>query len=259
MKQVPLYRWRPKVGENLGDFLSVPILRAMGYEPVAPVTGQPCLTCIGSILHPNHYGWSGASRLVVYGSGIGNNSAPPAGVTLDFRAVRGPITQRLFRLPDDIPLGDPALLLPRFMPPIPPSRFDGHTIYINHIGTQPPNVPPGFNEGLSAHTTEDTWQMLVARIAAASFVASESLHGCIVAAAYGVPWAPMSVREEAQWCEIGAAAKWQDWLEYLGLPHLPAFPKTLDDAWRWWESVGRHGRVRDLEPLLKAFPGELAG
>jgi len=253
MTTIPLYRWVPSVGENLGDWLSLPILRALGCEPVDVTPGGSCVTAIGSILHPSHYAWSKASRIIVWGSGVGNGNPPPDGVTLDFRAVRGPVTQRAFHLPSDIPMGDPALLLPRLVK-LPATTHAGEVLYVNHIGTKPINEPGGC-VGVSAHVGMNDGLDLVARIAAAEFVASESLHGCIVAAAYGVPWAPCSVQDAPQWTEIGPGSKWNDWLEYLGLPHIDAMPKTLDAAYAWWDMIGRHGRLRPVGPLLDAFDG----
>jgi hypothetical protein len=109
---------------------------------------------------------------------------------------------------------------------------------------------------VSAHVTAETALALVARIAAARFVASESLHGCILAAAYGVPWAPCSVR----WghLKIDWPAKHNDWLAYLGVHPIRQYTTSLADARQWWERYGRLGRIRDTRPLLDAFPQSLS-
>lgn len=244
-----LYRWIPDHGENLGDWLSVPILRALGHELEPPTQGERCLVAIGSILHHPHYVMSRASGWTVWGAGIGDCEPPPEGFNLDFRAVRGPLTQEAWKLPASMPLGDPALLLPRLVK-LPKSPHGGEVLYVRHIGDDEGHNLPGA-VGISARTTAADGLGLVARIAAAGFVASESLHGCIVAAAYGVPWSPCSVRWKDR---IGAKSKWNDWMAYLKIESLSQFPATLAEARLWWERIGRHARIGELSPLLGALP-----
>jgi hypothetical protein len=86
----------------------------------------------------------------------------------------------------------------------------------------------------------------VHRIAGASFVLTGSLHGAIIAQAYGVPWAAFD-----DGC-IDTPVKWRDWAEYLGISM--AFTPTLEAGRHWWTQEGRRGRIRDLVPLLASFP-----
>jgi len=90
-----------------------------------------------------------------------------------------------------------------------------------------------------------TWRA-VERIAGAAFVLTGSLHGAILAQAYGVPWAAYDDGY------IDAPAKWQDWAAYLGV--RLAFVADLAAGQQWWQSEGNRGALRDLEPLLAAFP-----
>ncbi len=245
-----LYRWRPSTGENLGDWLSVPILRALGYTPEPPQPGEPCLFAVGTILHPVHYEAARAERVVVWGSGA--TPLFPPGVELDVRAVRGPISRALLGLPDDVPTGDPALLLPQLVNlPAPPAT--GEVLYVNHI-TPPAGELPGA-VAVSAHVTAEAALPLVARIAAAQFVASESLHGCLLAAAYGVPWSFCSSRWSAR--PINWTGKHNDWLCYLGVPPIRSVPGSLAEARAWWERTGRHARLPPTDRLLGAFPDNL--
>lgn len=84
------------------------------------------------------------------------------------------------------------------------------------------------------------------RIAGADFVLSGSLHGAILAQAYGVPWAAYDDGY------IDTPAKWLDWTAYLGIQI--DFVTTLTEGQIWWRSQGHHGVIRDLSPLLDAFP-----
>ena len=86
----------------------------------------------------------------------------------------------------------------------------------------------------------------VRRIAGANFVLTGSLHGSIIAQAFGVPWA---MYDDGY---INAPAKWADWAAYLNTEIEPV--RTIKDGRRWWEQVGHHARVRNLGSLLRAFP-----
>lgn len=241
---------------NLGDWLTVPILRALGYEPEPPGDDGPVLFGVGSILHHDHYELYPNRTLTVWGSGVGANPCPPDatrptnGAKLDIRAVRGPITRQA--LCADVPMGDPALLLPALVSlPEPDER--GEILFVGHCG-QPLIVPDGFDAGVSMLVDEPDALKLVSRIANAKFVGSESLHGCIIAAAYWIPWAPCSPRAEPFKSGLN---KWNDWLAFLGLNSLPCLLPDLTAALTWWKSTGRHAQVRGTKNLLNSFPHDL--
>lgn len=238
---------------NLGDWLSVPILRAMGHEPESPSPGEPCLFACGSIAHQTHAVASGASRIVVWGSGVQDGATvDPITIPVRYAAVRGPITRDALGLPTDIPLGDPAMLLPGLIPlPSPPAQNE--LLYVGHCGS-PHRCPPGFDTGVTMLVAEPDALPLVARIAAAKFVASESLHGCILAHAYGVPWAMAS----ADPWPITPKSKYNGFLASVGLPPIPGFlPADIDACRDWFDSVGRHAQTPDLAAMVAAFPHEL--
>jgi hypothetical protein len=86
----------------------------------------------------------------------------------------------------------------------------------------------------------------IGRLAGARFVLTGSLHGAILAQAFGVPWA---CYDDGY---LDAPAKWTDWGAYLGIEIERV--ATLEQAERWWERIGQHGRVRNLQPLIDAFP-----
>lgn len=243
-----IYYWQPSYYENFGDYLNVPLLQALGHEPEVPMAGEPCLFAIGSILHSSHYRHCPGRPLTVWGSGLGNMDRPPVGTR--FLAVRGPLTRELLELPDSVPLGDPALLLPQLINPLPKPLASGEVLYINHCSAPFPFCMEGCDAGLATLLQSEKIMPLVARIAAASFVASESLHGCIVAAAYGVPWAFASYRWRQ---DFSGPTKITDWMQYLGLPPLRFAAATLSEAKFWWQKVGRHGKLQDTRPLLDGF------
>jgi hypothetical protein len=83
-----------------------------------------------------------------------------------------------------------------------------------------------------------TWEAVV-RIAGAEFVLTGSLHGAILAQAYGIPWAAYDDGY------VDAPPKWNDWAAYLGI--RIEFIETLSEGRQWWATEGRRGRVQDLD------------
>lgn len=283
--QLRSYYWRENhLLGNLGDALVPLLLQALGYAPVALRTGgapvgneQRGLLVIGSLLTEtdlaalNH-------PVDVWGCGWkGHPLSPARQAQLTVHAVRGPLTITGLGLPPDTPLGDPALLLPHLHPRA--IRQHGSTVVVPHFHRTRllPVVQRCGQSGCTTVVSTQVWQWqglgrpgwvaewrtllknwlhwgmtirtpwsAVAAIAGADFVLSGSLHGAILAQAYGVPWAAYDDGY------IDAPAKWQDWAAYLGIPI--DFVPTLAAGQRWWQRVGRYGQNRDLAPLLAAFP-----
>lgn len=184
-----LFWWQPKSGRiNMGDYLSrVIVSSVLALRDRSLIekraTGNR-LIAIGSVLH------FAATGDTVWGSGI-NGKIPAernAFGMLDVRAVRGPKT-REFLLARGIPVpevyGDPGLLMPKFFPadalgPARPRRFavvphfneprEKYAAWSEHL-VFPEGKPAGF----------------VARLLGAELVVSSSLHGLILAEAYGIP------------------------------------------------------------------------
>ena len=267
---------------NLGDFLVPHLLAAFGFRcalPDAPdaEVANPgrCLLVVGSLLTArdlDRLPW----QLDVWGCGWkGLALAPAPDRALRCFAVRGPETARALGLPPHIPLGDPTLLLPSLRP-APPShrrtlviphlhRLEGpgararcratgcdealSTLVLRPAGEGPPRARAVatlaglyLRRGLRVRTL---WQA-VDRIAGADFVLTGSLHGAILAQAYGVPWAGYTDGA------VDAPAKWTDWGAYLGIDL--EMVGTLAEGRAWWERSGRFGQVRDLGLLRAAFP-----
>lgn len=275
---------RPLV--NLGDALVPVLLDALGFTAVPRTAADRdvinpgrCLLVIGSLLTQRDLqqinypvdvwgcGWKGVQQL------------PQGNEDVRFFAVRGPHTLSRLQLPATTPQGDPALLLPVLHAmDISPH---GRSVLIPHCSRLhlaparqrlaatgcdellSPMVlrPPAWRPllGTLLHTlrqlavrrwrygirSHGLWHS-VQRLAGARFVLTGSLHGAILAQAFGVPWACYADGY------LDAAAKWNDWGAWLGIDIEVV--TTLAAGERWWQACGRHGQVRDLGPLLRAFP-----
>lgn len=272
---------------NLGDALVPHLLRALGFRcvprsaPDATVLNPGrCLLVIGSLLT------SADLRRIegpidVWGCGWkGMEAFEGCEADLTIHAVRGPLTAAGLRPGADVALGDPALLLPHLFPR--PRRPHGRTLLIQHLdrvesasarrrareaGCDEVRSPfvvaaPGVDTarrvppGMVLRDLRRWWRLrrpgvhslwaTVDRIAGAAFVLTGSLHGAILAQAHGVPWAAFD-----DGC-IDSPSKWRDWGAYLGVPVSHA--RSLDEGREWWRAHGQAARIRDLAPLVRAFP-----
>jgi pyruvyltransferase len=176
---------------NVGDALSRFIVDAVAGRPVVtsvactslPRNSEACLLAVGSILH------RAIAGDIVWGSGLGNHlkSARPwqAPRPLRVLAVRGPLTRNLLlEQAVDCPavFGDPALLLPKLYQP--PSIAPRGTVVVPHVYDT--ELAAAFPEAELLDPRGDPFD-IVDRLATSQLVISSSLHGVIIAEAYGVP------------------------------------------------------------------------
>jgi len=181
---VNLYYWKRGVEDNVGDLVSSIVVRkivdslALDFEARTPATRR--LFAVGSILE------QAVQDATVWGSGLRHAVVAPHGVDLDIRAVRGPLTRdALLHAGHACPAiyGDPAILLPRFYRPTPqPVR---PFLVIPHFFREQELLERYPANTISTITSD--WQGFIDAIAGAELVISGSLHGIILAEAYGVP------------------------------------------------------------------------
>lgn len=182
--------------ENFGDYLSVVIVEKMkkNYNVIEHnITKHRTkhLYAIGSILT------MGAQNATVWGSGL---IEPPRksirilwrlSRKLDIRCVRGPKTrEQLLSMGYDCPesYGDPALILPEIYKVKTSKKTKNKVVVIKHFADNMENYKK--NDGfvyLDPMVFKEYWNEIIDDIASAKLVISSSLHGIIVAEAYGVP------------------------------------------------------------------------
>lgn len=167
---------------NFGDALTPWLLRRAGVIPVLETNASANLAGVGSILEMLPADFSGS----VWGSGLLRGAT----LTLpraQFLAVRGELTRDLVSAPGDVALGDPGILVSRFMSR-PRVRW--------RLGMVPHHM----------HETDALWAKLASAsshvrlisvkrgptavlrdIASCEAIMSTSLHGLITADAFGIP------------------------------------------------------------------------
>lgn len=245
---VELFHWSPLDGSiNFGDRLSEIVCRQIltGHQLSLDDEVQRAsrLLAIGSILHfaedGNHVwgsGWNGK---------VTEDHFKPR--QLSVHAVRGPLTAEFLRKRGiDVPdvFGDPALLLPllfknRFHPRpaedyvVVPNLHD-----IGLVETHPRFVSPLWG-----------WNTVIKAILNARLVLASSLHGLIVAEAFGIParYVRLSQTEDL--------FKYKDY--YFGSGRTEAEFMFANSVEEGLEMGGAPPLRYDPAPLMKAFPLEL--
>ncbi len=236
MKPIKLFFYRVACDHtNFGDELAATV--------VEYVTGRPCrrtsrlrceLTSVGSILDKfvrkkdvlrHRVRRIAAPRTCVWGTGLA--CAPDRVLSadhLDFLAVRGQLTKAAFGLADDIPLGDPALLVGEMVRPQPKRHRIGivphesdkdHPFVAKFLARNPDAV--FIDVGLPPLE-------VARRIGACEAIVSSSLHGLIVADALGIPNGRIVLNGRIN----GGNFKFRDYASGIGRDDIRALPLSAD-------------------------------
>lgn len=223
---VKLYFWPQP---NFGDQLSARVVAHVAGRPVMhrrPAKAQ--MVAIGSLMHvvAKFYGTAQAHRPIIWGTGVRHAQHDKAFLDhVDIRLLRGPMSAAYLGL-KHARFGDPGLLAPDAIGR-PAARADRIAIVPHH--TQIEN--DGYCARLDAITAADPRLAVIdvrddpdtvcLAIASAAHVFASSLHGLIVADAYGVA---------NTWMSPGRLgwAKYHDYAASIGRI-LPA-PCALEDV-----------------------------
>lgn len=215
-----LLHYEPAV-PNFGDDLN-PVLwpslapGLIGNEAQSLQNEQAAFVGIGTIIGLD----PGSSRqLHVFSSGAGySDPVRWAGLDVRYHCVRGPVSARLLGLSADRALTDGAILVPRsplFADLARPDRRagSGRTVVVPHYETL---AFPGWDKaarlaGFDIVDPRGSPRAVIAALAGAGLVLTESLHGAILADAFGVPWRGFAVSRNF------STAKWADWTASLGI------------------------------------------
>lgn len=196
---------RPSPG-NFGDLLGPVILRHYGYRVEHGGLGSARLFSCGSVAKLATPG------SVVLGSGVisSYNDVDP---TAHWIWVRGPLTRhRVLASGGQCPeiYGDPALLMPRIVAPSPRQYFDlgivPHYVDYEFVKSQYP-------DHRVINVLNQDPRKVVRAVTECRKIISSSLHGLIVAQAYGIPAAWVRFSDNL----AGDGVKFQDYYQSVGL------------------------------------------
>ncbi|MBE8727787.1 polysaccharide pyruvyl transferase family protein [Flavobacterium hungaricum] len=245
--KIRLFWWNEKViqgksKENYGDVLGKYLVEKISKKIVVFAWPKkfsildfafPIYVTIGSILgNVNH-------KCIVWGSGIIDRKIKIKKAV--FLAVRGPQTRKyLVELGCDVPeiYGDPALLLPRYFNPKIEKKYKfGFVPHYNDYK----QVQEWFKDNpevlLIDMMTNDVEEKTVEFLQCEKIISS-SLHGIIMAHAYGIPavWQKFSDKV------FGDDIKYQDYMESVEIPFYKPEIKTTAYS------------SEQMEALFNAFP-----
>ena len=170
---------RPENQSNYGDELNEYVLRVLGIDFVRTPPKEAELVLIGSILEHLPQGWTGT----VCGAGKLRENSTVDLSQATVLALRGRLTAASVGLAAGTPLvlGDPALLVPRWVRQF-PARFDLGIVPHWSDTTLHERFPYG-----QLISPLDPPTKVITRIAQCKRIISSSLHGIVVADAYGIP------------------------------------------------------------------------
>ena len=233
--------------QNFGDALSPYIVkRLLGKQHTLEVNGEGevDLLAIGSWLH---YAREGTH---IWGTGLRTDPPQEHDATHDYKtlnvhAVRGPLTRDfLMRRGIWCPAvyGDPALILPELFQPGRDPKLAGRVGLVPHLsGIEKYQHARDFHV-ISPLTTnvED----VIRQIVSCSAIVSQSLHGLIVADAYGIPnvW----LRDLPSEGDL----KFRDYFASQERQMECIHALEQFEVSRLW----RKGSQLDTEPLIRCFP-----
>jgi len=216
---MPVWYWKRSSRQNLGDvcgFLLAERLSARPcyYEPLK--TGRPTFVLIGSVLSPKLH-----KNCTIWGAGfIGPDESIPSGLRVV--ATRGPLSlQRLRQLgyTDSIAIGDPALLIPLIFPNVQLTAEYDVGIIPHYVDKT--SFAERFN-GRSSTRQEshmvieietDNLGKFIESLLRCRFIVSSSLHGVIIAHAFGIPAVWVRFSDEV----VGGSFKFHDYFLSVGI------------------------------------------
>lgn len=247
---LPLFWWKEGDFINFGDYIS--------YKLVERIVGQPLsyynkkspnqtqkLLASGSIFYFAN------EEDIVWGSGINGKRMGRKDYvfnSLSVRSVRGPLTRdflkRTFGIEAPEIYGDPALLFPYLFPEFKRKKNPEHeyVVIVHYL-----DIPYFINDESSCiiHSTEP-WYKVINAILNSKFVISSSLHGIILAEAYGIPARLLRMTESEP------LFKYVDYYEGTGRPEF-TFATSIEDALLMG---GEPPFQCDVEQIYNAFPFE---
>lgn len=235
-------------GQNFGDYLSPVVVGELMRKrnSVDFLRADRRLLAIGSIIH------FAKDNDIVWGSGVNGKVRLEEYQfkKLDIRMLRGPLTKRFLETigiySDCKVFGDPALLIPYLFPEFRYQPKKGKHIVIPNLN-ELESVSRILPANVKLISPVGYWKTIVREIITSESVITSSLHGLILAEAYGVP-----VRFVHP---IGGETlfKYQDYLEGTGRT-MAEIPTSFNEGFSMNMGVTFPAPQVDIMKMIDAFP-----
>ncbi|MEZ5529336.1 MAG: polysaccharide pyruvyl transferase family protein [Porticoccaceae bacterium] len=151
----------------------------------------------------------------VAGSGVGYFSPPQLDKSYRIYFVRGPKSAAKLGIDASLSITDPAILLRKFLPQAPCTH---KVSLMMHCDTAKSGYWEQIAGELGIHYIDPRSTdpiAVIQQLIASEYVITESLHGAIIADAYGIPWVSINSMPHIN------AFKWHDWCASVGLSYEP--------------------------------------
>ena len=241
------------VNRNWGDelnyyFLSKLFSKKLVEYNETDVDNYSLIGSIANLFTDNH--------TIIWGSGI-QVDRELKGKPKKVCAVRGPLTRKFFieiniKCPEIY--GDPSLLLPYYYYPDIPKKYE--IGYIPHWSSIDSLQTRKFIKDKRVHLIKlkgyKNWLTVIDEILSCKYIISESLHGLIMAEAYGVPnlWVDVTLKNIFD-------IKYHDFFQSIGMdrekPYKLDGKFTVDTALKYLKDY-KKGTMPDLNKLVDACP-----
>jgi hypothetical protein len=253
---------KPNFGDTVGPWLvqqltGRPVINSNWLEPQ-----RPALFTAGSVFRrltiPGHRVW-GTGVIGPFTDAELERLRPNRPEAI--HAVRGALSRRELteKLGWDVPevYGDPALLLPRYLTPASCAKTSGKVAVVPHYAHRK-LFSTVEGPRLRVVDATDGLERVVDQIANASHCISTSLHGVIVAHAYGVPWTWLRIGNQRL---AGDTFKFEDFFTVLARSDVSeATVASADVAGLNFQKLANAARLpaslSDFSSLHDAFPAE---
>jgi hypothetical protein len=264
MKPIKLY-WCRGQGRNdpskrnFGDYLSADLVEIFSGRKVEYADIKHAdMIAIGSVLgrEKRAKNWGIKHKLHIWGTGSGN----PGDVFSPrhyYHAVRGlKCKEQISGLKGDPVMGDPGLLSPWLFSK-PTAKKISVGIIPHHSQQESPAIAALLSKIPKSRIIDVHLpvKQVLEEIASCDFVLSSSLHGLIVADAYGVPNQWLTLERTQEW-----EFKFQDYYSSFGLiDSTPVTPQEIIQTPAWsvegyMSDYHRPGLAALQKGLIKAFP-----
>lgn len=200
---------------NFGDDLNAILWPTLAPDLFKLEDGQGFLG-IGTIIGMK---FAPLQKLHVFSSGVGYNSTEFGADIRQIWCVRGPLSAKFLGLDEDRALSDGGILMPLIIAPSKTQTYD--ISVIPHFETLSSGNWQEACDMANMHLISPMQDVktVISEITRSKLVLTESLHGAIIADAYGIPWIAFSTNGNF------STFKWSDWTKGLDLElkigHVP--------------------------------------
>ena len=237
---------------NVGDLANADLVSAVGGVPSYQTRDveRPHLLAVGSVME-----WAQPSS-IIWGTGVMDPAKGIGGATANnIHALRGQMTLACLKdhgVVVDVPLGDPAYLLPELLHITPKIRSGRLGIVPHYVNQADPFFVDLREQG--AHFIDVTTLCVrdfLEEMSTCEFIVSSSLHGLIFAEALGIG---------NLWVETGNAVhgdgfKFRDWFSTTRRPQHNSFrPQNLIKINDLSPMCDTHHSIINKNDLKSAFP-----